>query len=164
MNPVWLTVLVAAISLVSALSSQWVGGYNQRKLATVDRAFKRDERQLQAREEACRSFLATARAFQSAARSRTAREGLEDQLTALREAAAHIELNAPELADGPLAAVLTAAERWHDLLVSNPATAPVIKEADDDFQQALTKLRDLMREQLGTKPRQDSARAVEPPK
>ncbi|WP_394617173.1 hypothetical protein JNUCC0626_47485 [Lentzea sp. JNUCC 0626] len=149
MTPIWVTVLVAVISLFAALSAQWVSGVNQRKLALIDRDTKRDERRLQAREEACAKFLVAARALQSAARAGADLDAVDGRLTVVREAAAFVELHAPELADGPLPAVLTAAGRWHSLQLGHPAASPVVKEADAEFEQALVKLRDLMRESLG---------------
>ncbi|ANZ35934.1 hypothetical protein BBK82_07415 [Lentzea guizhouensis] len=150
MTPIWVTVLVAVISLFAALSAQWVSGVNQRKLAVIDRDAKRDERQLQSREDACAKFLVTVRAFQSAARAGADPDALEGRLNTLREAAAFVELHAPKLADGPLTAVLTAASRWYSLLLNHSVTSPVIRETDGDFDQALVTLRDLMREELGT--------------
>src|SRR4051812_29024138 len=101
MTPIWVTVLVAVISMVaslsSSLSSQWVGGVNQRKLALIDREAKRDERQQQSRADSCMRFLVAARTFQSTARSSAASEGIDGHLNTLKEAAAYIELQAPEL-------------------------------------------------------------------
>ncbi|MFS8105134.1 hypothetical protein LFM09_49385 [Lentzea alba] len=123
---------------------------NQRKLALIDRDAKRDERQLQAREDACTKFLVAARAFQGAGRASVDLDALEGRLNELKKAAAFVELHAPKLADGLLAAVSVAAGRWHSLVLSHRAPSPVVKESDDDFEHALVKLRDLMRENLGT--------------
>lgn len=146
MNPVWVTVLVAVIGLSGPLSSQWVNAVNQRRLAVIERDSKRAERQLQSREDAYAKFLVAARAFQAAMRSNAG--GEDKRLDALREAAAYIELNAPELADGPLSPVIAEAERWTNLSATNSRTAPVVREVDADFQHALKKLRGLMREDI----------------
>jgi len=44
--------------------------------------------------------------------------------------------------------VLDSAERWYELALSNPATAPVVKEADEEFHHGVRTMRDLMRNDL----------------
>jgi hypothetical protein len=149
-TPIWVTIVVAALSALGALSAQWLNSLRSYRLAEIERGAKREERHQQNREDTYARFLVAARAFRPALRSETNSESGGTALSSLRDAAAYIELNAPELADGPLAAVLDNAERLHGLVVSNPATAPVVKEADLEYQQALSDLRDLMRADLGT--------------
>lgn len=153
MIPIWVTIVVAALSALGALGAQWLNSVRSYRLAEIERSAQREERHQRNREDTFAKFLVAARAFRPALRSATGSDTGDAALSSLRDAAAYIELNAPELADGPLAAVLDAAERLHGLVGSNPATAPAVKEADAEFQQALSDLRDLMRDDLGTRAR-----------
>lgn len=71
-------------------------------------------------------------------------------MDALDDAASYVEMYAPDLADGPLANILEAAERLHRLVLSNPLTAPVVREAELEYQQALIRMRDAIRHDLKT--------------
>lgn len=136
--------LVAVLSVFGALGAQWLNTMRAFRLAEIERRTKREERHQQNREDTYAKFLVAARALRPAVRS----GGSEAALAALRDAAAYIELNAPELADRALTAVLDSGERWAELVLSNPATAPVIKEADEEFHHAVRTMRDLMRNDL----------------
>jgi hypothetical protein len=147
------TFVVAALSFLGALGAQWLGGRQSDRRVEIEQRAKREERLRQHREETNAAFLVAARAFQRVLRSATEAEAGGEALSSLRDAAAYIELNAPELADGPLLGVLDAAERLHSLVGRYSVSAPVITEADAEFQQALNDLRDLMRGDLGTRNR-----------
>ncbi|SMC71372.1 hypothetical protein SAMN05660733_01440 [Lentzea albidocapillata] len=140
--------LVAVLSVFGALGAQWLNTMRAFRLAEIERRAKREERHQQNREDTYAKFLVAARALRPALRS-AAGTG-EAALAALRDAAAYIELNAPELADRALAAVLDSGERWAELVLTSPATAPVIKEADEEFHQAVRTMRDLMRNDLAS--------------
>lgn len=140
--------LVAVLSVFGALGAQWLNTVRAFRLAEVERRAKREERHQQNREDTYAKFLVAARALRPALRSAAGTS--EAALAALRDAAAYIELNAPELADRALAAVLDSAERWNELVLSNPATAPVVKEADEEFHHAVRTMRDLMRNDLAS--------------
>ena len=138
--------LVAVLSVFGALGAQWLNTVRTFRLAEIERRAKREERRQQNREDTYAKFLVAARAVRPALRSAAGTS--ETTLAALRDAAAYIELNAPELADGALVAVLDSAERWAELVLSNPPTAPVVKEADEEFHHAVRAMRDLMRNDL----------------
>ncbi|WP_090005576.1 hypothetical protein [Lentzea albidocapillata] len=146
MTPIWVTMLVAVLSVFGALGAQWLNTMRAFRLAEIERRAKREERHQQNREDTYAKFLVAARALRPALRSGTG----EAALAALRDAAAYIELNAPELADRALAAVLDSGERWAELVLTSPPTAPVIKEADEEFHQAVRAMRDLMRNDLAS--------------
>ncbi|MFS8104541.1 hypothetical protein LFM09_46310 [Lentzea alba] len=141
-----MTMLVAVLSVLGALGAQWLNTMRAFRLAEIERRAKREERHQQNREDTYAKFLVAARALRPALRSGTT----EAALAALRDAAAYIELNAPELAEGALTAVLDSGERWAELVLSNPATAPVIKEAEEEFHHAVRTMRDLMRNDLAS--------------
>jgi len=136
--------VVAVLSPFGALGAQWLNTVRAFRLAEIERRAKREERHQQNREDTYAKFLVAARALLPSLRAGTGAAAL----AALRDAAAYIELNAPELADGALAAVLDSGERWAELVLTNPATAPVVKEADEEFHRAVRTLRDLMRNDL----------------
>ncbi|GGU67350.1 hypothetical protein GCM10010178_68970 [Lentzea flava] len=138
--------LVAVLSVFGALGAQWLNSVRAFRLAEIERRAKREERLQQNRADTYAKFLVAARALRPALRS-GAGTG-EAALATLRDAAAYIELNAPELADGALAAVLDTGERWSELVLSNPPTAPAVTEADEEFHHAVRTLRDLMRKDL----------------
>lgn len=138
------------LSVFGALSAQRLSSLHTYRLAGIERDAKREERHQQNREDTYAKFLVAARALPPALRAGVNAEVADSCLDSLRDAAAYIELNAPELADGPLAAVLDAGERWRTLTVTNPSAAPVVAEASTMFHQAVRTLRGLMRTDLGT--------------
>ncbi|WP_419702928.1 hypothetical protein [Promicromonospora sp. NFX87] len=150
MIPIWVTIVVAVLSTLGALGAQWLNGRQSDRRVEIEQRAKREERLQQHREETNAAFLIAARSFQRAIRSASSIDAGDDALNSLRDTATYIELNAPELADGPLASVLDAAVRLHDLVIRNAPTAPAVQEADAEFRQALGHLVELMRDNLGT--------------
>jgi hypothetical protein len=148
-TPIWVTVLVAVLSVFGALGAQWLSSLRTYRLAGIERDAKREERHQQNREDTYAKFLVAARALPPVLRTGVDPEAGETCLNSLRDAAAYIELNAPELADGPSAAVLDAAERWRNLTLTNSLAAPVVAEAGTAFHDAVSALRELMRTDLG---------------
>ncbi|MEO6087805.1 MAG: hypothetical protein ABIQ18_32305 [Umezawaea sp.] len=69
-------------------------------------------------------------------------------MAALREAAAYIELNAPEVADGPLTGVLDAAQLLRTVALANSPSVPVVQEAQREYLDTLNALRNRMRDNL----------------
>lgn len=146
-TPIWLTIVVAVLSVSGALASQWLASLRAYRLATVERDFRREERDRQNREDTFAKFLVAARAIPPivvAADETSA----ESALAALRDAAAYIELNAPEVADGSLSGVLDAAQRLRAVALANSPSVPVVQEAQREYLDKLSALRNRMRDDL----------------
>jgi hypothetical protein len=150
MNPIWLTVVVALISPLGALGAQQVAAVRAYRLAETERDARRDDQAHQNREEAYAKVLAAARMMKTTVRGMSAPAGDQPPRVVLHDAAAHVELHAPDLADGPLVAVLDAADRMASLALNERSTAAVVKEAEQEFDVAVQTLRAGMRDDLGT--------------
>lgn len=146
-TPIWLTIVVAVLSVSGALAAQWLAGSRAYRLAVIERDFRREDRDRQNREDAFAKFLVAARAvppIMAAADEAAA----ESALAALRDAAAYIELNASDVADGPLGAVLQAAQRLRAVVPANSHPVPLVQEARREYLDALSALRNRLRDDL----------------
>lgn len=148
MTPIWLTIVVAVLSVSGALTAQWIASARAYRLAMIERETRRAEHNRQSREDAYTKFLAAARAIKPARLPTADGSSTESASTALREAAAHIELYSPDLAEGPLAVALTAAERLRTLSLEMSPSASVVSEAEHEYDEALGKLRRAMHTDL----------------
>lgn len=147
-TPIWLTIVVAVLSVSGALAAQWLASSRAYRLALIERETRRAERDRQSREDAYTKFLAAARAIKPGKQPTADPSATESASTALREAAAHIELYSPDLAEGPLAVALAAAERLLTLPLAMSPSAPAVREAEREFDEALAKLRRAMHSDL----------------
>lgn len=146
-TPIWLTIVVAVLSVGGALASQWLASLRAYRLATIERDFQREDRDRRNREDAFAKFLVAARAIPSTVVA-VDETSAESALAALRDAAAYIELNAPEVADGPLGGVLDAAQRLRAVALANSRSVPVFQEVEREYLDALSALRNRMRDDL----------------
>lgn len=147
-NPIWLTVVVAVMGPLGALGSQWLTSQRAFRLAERDRDNRRDERDYKDKREVFATALAAARTIRPTARTVRDKAAMEPVLLALRDAGAHVDLQAPELADDAMAEVLEAAERLLELVTRQGTPQAVIAEAEARFDRAFERLRSEMRAQL----------------
>lgn len=138
--------MVAVLGIGGTLTAQWVASNRAYKLAQLERHFRLDDRSRQNREDAYARFIVAARAFPPV--DTTDSSAIQPALAAVREAAAYLELHAPGEADVPLTTTLDAAQRLSGLLLTYSSTAPAAREAEAEYQQALSALREWMRNDL----------------
>ncbi|WP_297551355.1 hypothetical protein [Amycolatopsis sp.] len=150
MNPIWLTIVLAVLSPVSALAGTWIAGVRTYRLARLTVDTGREDSNHKSREDAYKKFVVAARAIGPAARATTdgGDTDAEPALAAFRDAGAGIDLCSPELADGPLPTVLDAGERLLRLALSEPRGSAGLVEAEHDYNEALRQFRELMRADL----------------
>ncbi len=143
-NPIWLTAVVAVMGPLGALGGQWIASTRAYRLAERER----DERDYKDKRDVFAKALAAARTIRPAARTRKDRAASEPVLLTLREAGAHVDLQAPELADSAMAPVVETAERLLDVAARADTPRAVIAEAEAEYDGAFERLRSQMREQL----------------
>ncbi|KAA5834563.1 hypothetical protein F1721_12920 [Saccharopolyspora hirsuta] len=141
-TPGYVTVLVALISSLGALAGVWLTAARTDKRSAQERDDRRFEKAKELQEERFAKFLVPARRLTSAL------DSPGSVLEPLREAAAHIELHEPDLADGPVRAVLDAADRLLLVRRRNSAGSQVVVEAETEYRDAVAAVRGSMKERL----------------
>jgi hypothetical protein len=149
---VWVPVLSTIVGSAVTLAGTWLSNVRAVKLAVIERDHRRDERTDQRLEEARRlreqsyaEFLVAARALRDGA---APHGGSESLFAALLNAAAHIELRAPRIADGAVMTMIGAAERLVLVRRTNASGSPVALEAKTEFDRAYAALCSAMRADL----------------
>jgi hypothetical protein len=141
----WLTLGVAALGLAGTLVGQLLTIVARRQ----ELALSRRDTARELRRDGYAAFLTAARTLRHAALNGSASSTeVTIAISALRDAASVLELDAPAMADGALAEVLQLAERLVTVQ-SAGAAAQVVHDAVEAFGGSVVTLRQAMRADVG---------------
>lgn len=147
MTPIWVTIVVAVctavLSLTGALGAQLLASSRAYRLATMERDDRRTDRDREDRKETFARFLVAARAFPPPQSADPA--AILTALSAIKDAAAYVELDAPLIADRRMPTVLAAATRLYTLLTTHGPSGAAVDEARQEYLAAVHDLRDDLR-------------------
>lgn len=149
MNPIWLTVLVALLSAFSAWGAQWIAGVRAHRLAALERAARREDRDQELRLDVYAKFLQAALQVKPASIPPISLDTVDSVLATFRDDATRVLVVAPVVADGPMRPVETTAERLLGLVRAGSLTSREVTEARTDFETAFQSLLEALRTDLG---------------
>ncbi|WP_160695010.1 hypothetical protein [Amycolatopsis sp. SID8362] len=140
--------LTAVTGLAGAIGGQLVASSRAVKLARLERVGRLEDQVREERRTSYARFLVATRLVPPAAKS--ADPAVADPaLSALREAAAYVELAGPAGFEGLLSRVLDSADRWVMLAGRQGPTSPDAQAAGAEYQGASLELRSRMLAALG---------------
>ncbi|HEX3780805.1 MAG TPA: hypothetical protein VHX38_14150 [Pseudonocardiaceae bacterium] len=151
MTQSWVTVVVGFLSAIAgvagALGAQLVSARQVAKQAKVERDAQWDDRDRQERRASYARMLVAARLLEPTVRVFES-DAIDRALTALREAAADVELANSQVWDDHASEVLDSAERWVAQALREGPTSSSFRDAQARYRATLVELRDRMRADL----------------
>ncbi|WP_410608398.1 hypothetical protein [Amycolatopsis sp. lyj-109] len=148
----WVTFLVALLTAVTglagAIGGQLVSARRAVKLSTLERQARIEDHDREERRTAYARFLVATRLVGQAVQT-VDPAAREPALSALREAAAYVELAGPEGIEGLVTRVTDTAERWVSMARREGPTSAGTQSAHDGYEAALLETRARMRTALG---------------
>jgi hypothetical protein len=151
MTPIWLTILLAVLTVLGTLSgalgAQLIASKRAHELAKGEQAARREEQTYQDRREVYTKLLVAGGLIRPAVLAAGDPAVAEPVLTGLRDTGITVELTSPELTDG-IETLLDTAERVVSLVLREGPSTPTATEAYAEYQTTFRDLRTRMLDHL----------------